>query len=304
MIETFRLLSMIEQAKGTNEKMLYLEQGLKENLNFEKFIRLAEEQIKYGVSDRSFENAFMYNKEMKTYFDVGELACRFASDSNKQYFFEDVKVFTNTIENLSGLAQIEALKKITMFDKQFAKWVARVLVADLKIGIQLKSINKVLKKMKKMPIERFQVQLCGSFKNIYEAFESIPLGVCGIKEDGIRADVLKVGNEVTITSRSGKNIEYTPELKEHLINNFDGDIHFDSEIMAIDFSTLQKRIGKKTEFSEVDGLKFRVFDVFSFNGVDYKDKIQKERYELLQTLEEDEMFTVEKSIVYSTFKEL
>ena len=223
--KTFQLLDQIEKTSGTNDKLTILEQGFRDNLDFEKFIRLAEEHEKYGVSDKSFERAFGHDKKtMGNYFDVGELSVKYAK-GRSDYYFDDIRFFTTEMKKLSGLRQMEFLKKILMFDNHFAKWVSRILVNDLKIGIQLKSINKVLEKMNKPPIERFQVQLCGSFPNVYEAYQEIPHGIVAIKMDGIRIDALKKGDDVILTSRSGKDIDYAPEIKEHIRKKFDEDIH-------------------------------------------------------------------------------
>jgi len=306
--KAFQQLEYIEATSGTNDKMKLIEIAINDNFDFERFLRIAEEKDKYGIKAKTFENALGYNSKIHgKYYDAGMLCAKFARD-NHDYKFEDVILFLRTAKDLSGLEQIEFLKRITTYDKSFAKWVARVLVNDLKIGVQLKTINKVLLKMKKPLIEKFQVQLCGKFKNIYEAYEKIPKGISGIKEDGIRVDVEKTGNtidDIKFTSRAGEDIDYVPELKEHLLKTIPTNIHFDAEIMAKNFSVLQKRIGKKTEnIEEVEGLKFCVFDIFSHGDRSFKDSIQKERHDYIKDLETNEMFKVEETIEYSTFEEL
>lgn len=294
-------LDCIEHLSSTNSKKENLYKLLRVYPEAEEILRLTFNDSIYGVSDRSFERMLNYDKEKEgTYFDIGDLMARKIYDAgSSDYTINDVKEHLANIEKLKGNDKVGYLKQLMKFDRLYGKFVSRIVLKDLKIGISLITINNVLIKLGKQAIDKFEVQLCGSISSVEDdndVFNKVGLPcLASIKYDGMRGFLTKKGDEVVFTSRNGKIIDYMPELTKHFEEEYPFDFIFDGEIMAKDFSELQKRIGRKEENLEpVEGLHFRLFDILKIKNIDFKDKLQSERTRYIEfNIDESEYLKVE-----------
>ena len=252
----------LENIEGTKNKILVLQKLLRDGDN-EKLVRMAFNDNNYFVGDKTFFNALQKNSN----YDINKF--KHVSDwlfwteyypmANGQiYTFDDFEQFCNNLSRKNLESQIyNFFAQCSQLQK---KWFSRVMLKDLRCGVQLKSVNKALKKISKSPIVKFEVQLCGSLPT-YEEWTEYP-SFAAIKYDGFRCVVKKKENEITMTSRQGKNVSgYLPEL----VNEFkkiQGDFILDGEVMADNFSSIQKRIGRKDgNLNFVENLHYRVFDI-------------------------------------------
>lgn len=305
MHEITDLLEKIETTVGTNAKTEVLYELLRIP-DGERFIRIAHNDTLYGVSTRSFEKIVNYDEQTDgVYFDAGELirlhASKFAS-----WRMDDVVEFLDKLSGLSGNSQLSYLQAILKIEPLLAKWVVRAILKDLKMGISLITINKALKQMGKSKIEKFEVQLAGKFDDIRDPKIQELVGFpcyATIKYDGERGFLIKKDNLVKFVSRQGKLIDYVPELLDHF-KNYDDDFTLDGEIMCKDFSTLQKRIGRKDNFEEVEGLHFRLFDILTHNNSSFIKSPQKSRTELLQSFKETNFLKQEERIMVESYEQL
>lgn len=301
-------LEKIESVKGTNRKKELLIDTFMGIVEAEEFFRLALNNTIYGISIRSFEKICDYDlKADGIYFDSGDLISRKIRQNVSRNIFwsiEEIRKFLKTLKELSGNEALEHLKKLLDADSFQAKWLTRLILKDLKLGISLISINEVLVKLGRAKIEKFELQLCDKIDSVDEFSYGYPVLVA-IKYDGIRGFLTKEKKQVVFTSRNGKIIDYIPELNNYFKNIYD-DFVLDGEILCKDFSTLQKRIGRKEENLEpIESLHFRLFDILKFNNIDFAEKEQLERTKFIkQTFIETDFLKLEENFMVHNKKEL
>lgn len=296
MKNVYEILEKIEVAQGTNKKLDILAE-LVRIPEGEKLLRLVFNSDVLGVSDRSLEKACDYSAESDgVYMDPGLLVFGKAK-GKKSLSMSEVENFVQKLKESAGNASVEHLKTLLDLRPQEAKWITRLVLKDLRIGISDISVNKVLKNMGKAPIEKFEVQLCGllDFSDRPEIVKKVtfPCGV-GIKYDGERAVLEKTAGRVTLTSRQGKNIDYVPEIIAAAEKELPDGIILDGEILCKTFNALQQRLGRKLENIEpIEGLHFRVFDILRLGGQDIHSHPQSNRWEWANLVPISDNFKIE-----------
>ncbi len=115
------------------------------------------------------------------------------------------------------------------------------------------------------------------------------------KWDGIRSQIIKRGNDITIWTRGEEIVDNSfPELID-LISSIDDNVVFDGEIIAWDklkdspkdFSFLQKRLGRKSPSLKIKNeipVIFMAYDLLEINGKDIRDNILSERRSYLEVI--------------------
>ena len=268
--EIMIILNDLENVSSRNEKEELIKTMLEEHPDTEELFCLVFNDDVYGVDDKTFRKVIKY-KINNNYDDAGQMMqCEYVK--NKLGLFQEISVETlreilDDVKEKSGNDLVEYLDDImSCLDSRLKKWVTRIILKDLRIGIGLKSVNKVFKKLGLEEIKKFEVQLCGS--TTLEDWNDYP---CIVEEkyDGFRCVISKEGNIVTMTSRQGKDVnEFLPEIKQEIMK-IDGDFILDGEIMAKTFNDIQKRIGRKADNLEpVEALHYRVFDILKWNNLD------------------------------------
>jgi len=113
------------------------------------------------------------------------------------------------------------------------------------------------------------------------------------KWDGIRSQIIKRSDNVSIWTRGEELVNKTfPELVE-IISDFKNDFVVDGEILIWDenkncpkdFSLLQKRLGRKSPSIKIQKdlpVVFIAYDILEINGNDIRSKIQSERRDILE----------------------
>ena len=153
-------------------------------------------------------------------------------------------------------------------------------------------INKTLEH-EELAYKPYPFQLANTFdKNIKETtlinqfqFES--------KWDGIRSQIIKRSNNISIWTRGEELVNKTfPELIK-IITDFKNDFVVDGEILVWDenkncpkdFSFLQKRLGRKSPSTKIQKdlpVTFIAYDILEINGNDIRSKILSERRNILE----------------------
>jgi len=153
-------------------------------------------------------------------------------------------------------------------------------------------INKTLEK-KELAYKPYPFQLANTFdKNIKETtlinqfqFES--------KWDGIRSQIIKRSNNISIWTRGEELVNKTfPELI-NIITDLKNDFVVDGEILIWDenkncpkdFSLLQKRLGRKSPSKKIQKdlpVAFIAYDILEINGNDIRSKTLSERRNILE----------------------
>lgn len=309
MEKILQCLEKIESAQGGNAKKELLTELLRQE-NGEEFIRIAFSKTIYGVGSRSFEKALeQYNASLDKYEDAGQMVFFSLTAFQKTPSFADVKQMLDEIKNSSGNVQIDNLTVcLNSMNALSGKWFTRTLLKNMRLGLTLTSVNAVLKSMKLKEIEKFEVQLCGKINDITE-WDSFPV-IAGVKYDGFRCIVEKQGDEIIMTSRQGKQVDFVPEIVEEL-KKLKHDFILDGEIMAKNFNAIQARIGRKQENIEtVEGLHYRMFDILQLNGINVSINPQLIRIAVLKSFMHDtglvmnKLFNTEEYIVAENSKTL
>jgi DNA ligase-1 len=146
----------------------------------------------------------------------------------------------------------------TATQEEWNDWYRRILIKDLRCGMTHKTVNKF--SQYKVPV--FDCMLAtDSAKH-----EKKMVGECLVepKLDGVRVvvicDVDK--DEVKLFSRNGKELSNFPEINkqfDEMMNQMDGSMVFDGEVMSDDFQTLMREIHRKGGAKTKDA-KLNLFD--------------------------------------------
>jgi DNA ligase-1 len=259
-MKMYEELEKLEKAQGTNNKKEILYQAIKNYPALEKYFRLTYDDRIYGISDKIFEKIIDYKYEKDGhYFDIGDLLYN-KINGILSPDIDNISIFLDSILKTSGNKLIEELKFYFLVKTPLsAKWISRLILKDLKIGISQKTINDVFEELGLNKIEKFGVQLCDKIDNI-EDFNEFPC-FASIKYDGFRCIVEKRDNIIKMTSRQGKDVSFfLPELVEEF-KKIPADFILDGEVMASTFNEIQQRIGRKDNFQEIKDLHYRAFDI-------------------------------------------
>lgn len=283
MNQLWQELEALESTQGNLNKQSQLAAILSTD-DGEAFIRTSFNGIVYGLDEKTFYNAFDGKKQK----DVSEFVRVFGSGDN-DYLQSDLLLYSHNEKPLSGGALQEYLKDMFIcMTPLAAKWHCRMLLHDLKCGIQITSVNKVLKELDKQTIDIFELQLCDTMDfddpKLVKKLE-LPAFV-EVKYDGIRTyAVVKDGN-VKLMSRHGNEITTFPEIVNELGRVFRyHDIILDGEVISSDFQDLSTRIHRKEENinSEIK-LVYKIFDLLESEGTSFFDKSQTTRRQVLQII--------------------
>jgi len=170
-------------------------------------------------------------------------------------------------------------------------------------------INQELKQ-KELDYKPYPFQLANTFDAKIKETSSINQYQFESKWDGIRSQIIKRSNNVSIWTRGEELVNKTfPELTK-IISNFKIDFVVDGEILIWDenkkvpkdFSLLQKRLGRKSPSIRIQKelpVVFIAYDILEINGNDIRSKILSERRNILEeklfnSLSEDQTFISKK----------
>jgi len=286
-------LELVKNTQGSNDKIISLKGLLQtEDKNlFEYILRTTyDSSIKFGLSDKTLMKVFHIDS-LKGYDDLGEWVDKnFPYVHNIDLNLNDLRNIVNETIKLTGQKQINylgfVLKKLCKSD---VVWICRMLLKDLRIGIGLKSINKIFNELEIKEIFNFKCQLCSVIKEISFNDNEMKKVVfpCYVetKYDGTRTKAYLEEGKIRLMSRQGKETtKQFPEIVKAL-NEFVkiNDLHncwFDGEIISSDFNSLQKRLGRKEEnINEDSSLSYTMFDMsFDNSFKDRRDILEKYTY--------------------------
>ena len=153
-------------------------------------------------------------------------------------------------------------------------------------------INEKLEQ-KELTYKPYPFQLANTFDEKIKETTSINQYQFESKWDGIRSQIIKRSNNVSIWTRGEELVNKTfPELIK-LISDFKNDFVLDGEILIWDeikncpkeFSLLQKRLGRKSPSAKIQKdlpVVFIAYDILEMNGNDIRSKVLSERRNILE----------------------
>jgi len=169
------------------------------------------------------------------------------------------------------------------------KWCLRILLKNLRCGVQSTTINKVWPGS----IVGFSVQLAESLGTRYEDGKGIiiedevvyPVRV-EPKLDGLRCVAVKRDGEVTMFTRNGNVLETLPRIKSALEKAPWNDFVLDGEALGADWNESASVVMSHKKGKDDSNMIFHVFDALHFS--DWRDQRNdlelKDRVDLLQNL--------------------
>jgi len=207
-----------------------------------------------------------------------------------------VESFLNMLENdlstrrLTGNDAKGAVEKFFLsLDERQAKWCTRILLKNLRCGVQETTVNKIWPGS----ISKFSVQLAETLDSHFEKDKGIviddvvnyPVRV-EPKLDGLRCIAVKHGGEVTMFTRNGTILETLPSIKSALENAEWDDFVLDGESMGSDWSESASVVMSHKKAKNDSGIIFHVFDAMYFD--DWKSQINtfslSDRVQLIKEL--------------------
>ena len=147
-------------------------------------------------------------------------------------------------------------------DKLYVKWMTRIITKDLKIGIGIKTINKIFNNL----IPTFELGVCDTFKFERNVTDKLPEGDFYIepKFDGFRCAIFIKNGECKFLSRNNKPIFNTQLIEEEILSLGINDCMLDGEIMANDWNDTASIVMTEEEPHEkIDTLHFHCFDMLT-----------------------------------------
>ena len=153
-------------------------------------------------------------------------------------------------------------------------------------------INQKLEQ-KELDYKPYPFQLANTFDERIKETISVDKYQFESKWDGIRSQIIKRSNNISIWTRGEELVNKTfPELIK-IISHFKNDFVLDGEILIWDdnknrpknFSLLQKRIGRKSPSLKIQKdlpVVFMAYDILEINGKDIRSKILSERRDILE----------------------
>ena len=153
-------------------------------------------------------------------------------------------------------------------------------------------INQKLEQ-KELAYKPYPFQLANTFDEKIKETTSINQYQFESKWDGIRSQIIKRSNNISIWTRGEELVNKTfPELIK-LISDFKNDFVLDGEILIWDeikncpkeFSLLQKRLGRKSPSAKIQKdlpVVFIAYDILEMSGNDLRSKVLSERRNILE----------------------
>ena len=191
---------------------------------------------------------------------------------------------------VTGNAAKEAVVKFFdgLSEKQ-QKWCLRILLKNLRCGVQETTVNKVWPGS----ITKFSVQLAETLSSHFEKDKGIiiddvieyPVRV-EPKLDGLRCIAVKHGGEVTMFTRNGTVLETLPTIKAALEAADWDNFVLDGEAMGSDWNESASVVMSHKKGKNDSGIIFHVFDAMHFD--DWREQTNqfplKDRVDLVAEL--------------------
>lgn len=288
------ILNTIESASGLNTKKQLLADYIKNDV-FKKdlydiFCLALDRKNVFGISDKTLMSVLNIST-LEGWQDIGHYiegqywnADEINSDDCGKNMVEAVRLY-------SGNELKEQLELIlSSLNSQAKKWVCRIWLKDLRLGINKDTINKILVKEGLNPIDEFVVQLCEKIETLADVTLPFPV-ICQTKYDGTRVIATINNYQCTLKSRADKDCtEQFPEIVKALTelykaNNFKEELVLDGEVISKSFNDLQTRLGRKAEnITESDDLSYVIYDIRTYETVDIRNKAYVTRLDIIQKL--------------------
>ena len=266
------VIDLLESLESDNSRLLkedLLERNRKNELLKRVFLAAFDPYVNYYVSKFKMPRA---------------LDQHVADDDRQLTAFLDVllaDLSSRTVTGNAAKAAVEAA--FSLMDARQQKWCQRILLKNLRCGVQETTVNKVWPGS----ITKFTVQLAESLSSRFESGKGIvvvdqvkyPVRV-EPKLDGLRCVAIKRAGEVTMFTRNGTALETLPTVKALLEGASWDDFVLDGEIMGSDWNESASVVMSHKRNKDDSNMVFHVFDAMHFddwrsqmNETDLQDRV-------------------------------
>lgn len=245
--EVYMIIRDIQNCSSTKAKQ-HIVKSNANNETFKKILMYAYNDMQYGVKKTTIS-------KMEFNSDADYLW------NNIWSMFEDLAK-----SNINNDLVLKISNTIGYFaNENIRDLLIRVLLKDLKIGMNVKSINKAINGL----IPMFDVMKASSYDDKNSVGFNKKASKCGymmmIKENGIRGEIIKENGHIVVKSRQNKIVEGFDELDKAFQNMPDGYL-YEGEILKVgEFNTSKEQFKETDKIYSIKGKKqnlmIKLFDL-------------------------------------------
>ena len=245
--EVYMIIRDIQNCSSTKAKQ-HIVKSNANNETFKKILIYAYNDMQYGVKKTTISKMefnpdadYLWNNIWSMFEDLAK------SNINNDLVLK--------ISNTIGYFTNENVRDLLI----------RVLLKDLKIGMNVKSINKAINGL----IPMFDVMKASSYDDKNSIGFNKKASKCGymmmIKENGIRGEIIKENGHIVVKSRQNKIVEGFDELDKAFQNMPDGYL-YEGEILKVgEFNTSKEQFKETDKIYSIKGKKqnlmIKLFDL-------------------------------------------
>jgi len=190
-----------------------------------------------------------------------------------EHFLEDIYKKLSTRKVTGNAAKDLIVRLFTNMTGPQQKWCQRILLKNLRCGVQSTTVNKVWPGA----IVEFSVQLAETLETRYEDGKGIIICEPVLyptwvepKLDGLRCVAVKHSGEVTMFTRNGTVLETLPRIKSLLEAAPWDEFILDGEVMGADWNESASVVMSRKKSKDDSNMVFHVFDALPFE--DWRDQ--------------------------------
>lgn len=288
-MNTIEVLEALEATTKRTIKEQILSQNIDNSLLKRIMFLTFDPYTTYGLSSK------FNNKKLKSVETCD-------SETMLSLFVEDLLPKFASRQLTGNVAKSTMIQFFEKCDKLTQKWCERILIKNLRCGVQATTVNKIWKDL----INAFEVQLASTLDYSCENEDIIinetlkfPLW-SEPKLDGLRLIVIKTNNVVTMFTRNGTQLETLNRLKEYFESRCDiQEMVFDGEGLVSGKweDTVSVMMAYKNNKND-DNFVYNVFDCMTFEEWSNKECKQPQH---VRRSKLDELFkNVDRNIINPT----
>lgn len=210
-------------------------------------------------------------------------------DSTVEVFIDILTNMLATREITGNLAKDTVVKLFSLMTVREQKWCQRILLKNLRCGVQESTVNKIWPGL----VKSFSVALASTLKSEFVKGSGIklldivkyPVRV-EPKLDGLRCIAVKRAGVVTFYTRNGSVLETLPTIKAALEKSAYDNVVLDGEAMGTDWNESASVLMSSKTKKDDSNIFFNVFDAMSTDEWVKQDSVSTfaKRLELLENI--------------------
>ena len=231
-------------------------------------IKAKQHIIKSNANNETFKKILVYAYNDMQYGVKKTTIDKMEFNSDADYLWNNIwNMFEDLAKsNINNDLVLKISNTIGYFTNENVRdLLIRVLLKDLKIGMNVKSINKAINGL----IPMFDVMKASSYDDKNSIGFNKKASKCGymmmIKENGIRGEIIKENGHIVVKSRQNKIVEGFDELDKAFQNMPDGYL-YEGEILKVgEFNTSKEQFKETDKIYSIKGKKqnlmIKLFDL-------------------------------------------